>query len=206
MPAGRISKRSVDALTCPNGKDREFLWDDAIAGFGISAFASGKKVYVAQYRQAGRSRRITIGEHGRLTPDEARNEAKKLLGAVVTGADPIAKRQAARAVPLFRQIADEFMRTHVEAKRKARTLDSYETLLRLHILPAIGALRVQTFGEPTFPRCMPTLRPIQARPTGHFPLFLQSGIGPHQSMKTLHWWPTRQRASSATPNKGANDI
>jgi integrase len=142
MPAGRISKRSVDALTCPNGKDREFLWDDAIAGFGISAFASGKKVYVAQYRQAGRSRRITIGEHGRLTPDEARNEAKKLLGAVVTGADPIAKRQAARAVPLFRQIADEFMRTHVEAKRKARTLDSYETLLRLHILPAIGALRV----------------------------------------------------------------
>jgi integrase len=77
-----------------------------------------------------------------LTPDEARNEAKKLLGVVVTGADPIAKRQAARAVPLFRQIADEFMRTHVEAKRKARTLDSYETLLRLHILPAIGALRV----------------------------------------------------------------
>jgi hypothetical protein len=58
MPAGRISKRSVDALTCPNGKDREFLWDDAVAGFGISAFASGKKVYVAQYRQAGRSRRI----------------------------------------------------------------------------------------------------------------------------------------------------
>jgi hypothetical protein len=85
MPAGRISKRSVDALTCPNGKDREFLWDDALAGFGVAAFASGKKVYVAQYRQAGRSRRITISEHGRLTPDEARNEAKKLLGAVVTG-------------------------------------------------------------------------------------------------------------------------
>jgi integrase len=34
------------------------------------------------------------------------------------------------------------MRTHVETKRKARTLDSYETLLRRHILPAIGGLRV----------------------------------------------------------------
>ena len=83
-----------------------------------------------------------IGEHGRLTPDEARSEAKKLLGAVESGADPIAQRQASRAVPLFRQIADEFMRTHVRAKRKARTLDSYETLLRRHILPAIGGLRV----------------------------------------------------------------
>jgi integrase len=34
------------------------------------------------------------------------------------------------------------MRTHVGAKRKARTLDSYETLLRRHILPAIGGFRV----------------------------------------------------------------
>jgi integrase len=142
MSAGRISKRSVDALLCPKSKDREFLWDDALAGFGVGAFPSGKKVYVAQYRQDGRSRRITIGEHGRLTPDEGRSEAKRLLGAVVTGADPIAQRQVARAVPLFRQIADEFMRIHVGAKRKPRTLDSYETLLRLHILPAIGSLRV----------------------------------------------------------------
>lgn len=142
MPNGRISKRSVDTLICPAGKDREFLWDDALAGFGVGAFASGRKVYVAQYRQAGRSRRVTLGEHGRLTPDQARSEAKKLLGLVEGGADPIAQRQAARAVPLFRQIADEFMRTHVEAKRKARTLDSYRTLLLRHILPAIGGLRV----------------------------------------------------------------
>jgi hypothetical protein len=142
MPAGRISKRSVDALICPPGKDREFLWDDALAGFGVAAFPSGKKVYVAQYRQNGRSRRSNIGEHGRLTPDEARSEAKKLLGAVEGGADPIAQRKAARRVPLFREIADEFMRTHVEAKRKARTLESYEILLRRHILPAIGQYRV----------------------------------------------------------------
>jgi integrase len=34
------------------------------------------------------------------------------------------------------------MRTHVEAKRKARTLESYEILLRRHILPAIGQYSV----------------------------------------------------------------
>jgi integrase len=139
---GRISKRTVDALVCPAGKDREYLWDDSLSGFGVSAFANGKKVYVCQYRQAGRSRRSTIGAHGRLTPSEARDEAKRLLGAIVTGADPIAERKASRAVPLFREIAAEFMRTHVEAKRKPRTLESYEILLRLHILPAIGGLRM----------------------------------------------------------------
>src|SRR6202045_1727320 len=97
MTTGRITKRSVDALTCPRSKDREFLWDDALAGFGVGAFPSGKKVYVAQYRQDGRSRRATIGEHGRLTPDEARSEAKQLLGIVEAGSDPIAERRAARA-------------------------------------------------------------------------------------------------------------
>jgi hypothetical protein len=47
MPQGRISKRSVNSLACPAGKDRVFLWDDSVSGFGVAAFASGKKVYVA---------------------------------------------------------------------------------------------------------------------------------------------------------------
>src|SRR5208283_2261834 len=62
MAQGRITKRAVDALECPSGKDRVFLWDDALAGFGVGAFPTGKKVYVAQYRQNGRSRRVAIGE------------------------------------------------------------------------------------------------------------------------------------------------
>jgi len=142
MAQGRITKRAVDALECPSGKDRVFLWDDALAGFGVGAFPTGKKVYVAQYRQNGRSRRVAIGEHGRLTPDEARSQAKTILGAVETGADPIERRREARAVRTFQQVADDFMRLHVAGKRKTRTGEEYERLLRLHILPAIGSRRV----------------------------------------------------------------
>jgi integrase len=142
VPNGRISKRSVDLLHCPSAKDRIFLWDDSLAGFGVAAFATGRKTYCVQYRQLGRTRRASIGEHGRLTPDEARSEAKKLLGDAARGLDPIATRKAARAVPLFREIADEFMHAHIAAKRKPLTFESYETLLRLHILPAIGTLRM----------------------------------------------------------------
>jgi hypothetical protein len=49
--AGHIAKRAVDGLICPPGKDRAFLWDDALAGFGVAAFPSGRKTYVAQYRR-----------------------------------------------------------------------------------------------------------------------------------------------------------
>lgn len=139
MAKKTISKRTVDALQCPSGKDRAFLWDDALSGFGVVAMPSGRKVYVAQYRQHGRSRRIKLGEHGRLTPDEARSEAKKLLGAVEGGKDPIAERQARRSERPFRELADSYMRLHVAAKCKPRTADEYDRMLRLHILPAIGA-------------------------------------------------------------------
>ena len=142
MPQGRISKRSVDALVCPTGKDRQFLWDDALAGFGVAAFPTGKKTYVAQFRKDGRTRRVAIGDHGRLTPDEARSQAKTVLGQVEQGSDPVDERRKARAVRTFRQVADEFMRLHVEAKRKGRTRDDYKALLARHIVPAIGNSRI----------------------------------------------------------------
>jgi integrase len=142
MASGRITKRAVDALQCPAGRDRDFLWDDALAGFGVAAFPSGKKVYVAQFRKDGRSRRVAIGEHGRLTPDEARSQAKTILGAVETGADPIAERRAAREVRTFKAVADDFLALHVAAKRKGRTGAEYQRILQAHIAPAIGSKRI----------------------------------------------------------------
>ena len=139
---GRISKQTVDKLECPAGKDRHFLWDEDLAGFGVGAFPTGKKVYVAQYRKDGRSRRVTLGEHGRLTPTEARSQAKVILGAVETGADPAAERRAARAVRIFAEVAEDFLTSHVATKRKGRTHEEYVALLHAHVEPAIGSKRI----------------------------------------------------------------
>jgi integrase len=147
MSSSKITKRTVDDLECPPGKDRIFLWDDSLSGFGVAAFPSrkgkkGKKVYVVQYRQDGRSRRSKIGEHGRLTPDEARSMAKKALGAVEGGADLIAERKKSRDVRSFREVGDDFLVRHAEAKRKPRTAEEYRRVLKLHVYPAIGSTRI----------------------------------------------------------------
>jgi integrase len=142
VPRGKISKKTVDALVCPAGKDRIFLWDNALSGFGVVAMASGRKAYVVQFRHAGRSRRFALGPHGRLTPDQAREEAKRLLGEATLGMDPAKARQTARDVPIFRDRAAAYLAEHVRPKRKPRTLEGYETLLRLHILPVLGGLKL----------------------------------------------------------------
>jgi integrase len=148
VASGPITKTRVDALVCPPNKDREILWDggdknkEAVRGFGVIAFRNGGKCYIAQYRKDGRSRRTRIGKHGRLTPDEARKEAKIILGAVEKGADPIEERRKERAVRTFRQVSDEWLSLHVKAKRKSRTGEEYERALKTHILPVIGSKRI----------------------------------------------------------------
>jgi len=77
VPTGRISKRSVDLLVPSADKDRIFHWDDSLAGFGVAVFATGRKVYCVRYRQLKRNRHANLGEHRRLTPDEARINAKE---------------------------------------------------------------------------------------------------------------------------------
>jgi len=81
----RLTKRVVDAAGA--GSATVLIWDDEIKGFGLRIAPGGTKSYVLNYR-AGRGRnapqhRITIGKHGSpWTPELARREAQRLLGAI----------------------------------------------------------------------------------------------------------------------------
>jgi Arm DNA-binding domain len=96
--ANRITKRAVDAA---QPKDREyFLWDAELLGFGLRILPSGVKSYVAKYRLgSGRRapvRRVTIGKHGKLTVDVARERVREILADVVRGDDPAGERTQSR--------------------------------------------------------------------------------------------------------------
>jgi hypothetical protein len=90
----KLTKRFIDSLE--TRESDYFEWDDDLPGFGVRIWPTGRKVYMAQYRAAGRTRRVKIGTHGALTPEEARKEAKAVLGDVARGGDPAEERATRR--------------------------------------------------------------------------------------------------------------
>ncbi len=136
----QIGKRLVDGL---KARDTEyFVWDGALAGFGIRVQSTGAMSYVVKYRAgSGRSaptRRITLGRVGILTPEEARTLARKTLGSVAHGADPAALRAAEKRAATLSDVAEQFLTEHAEAKRAASTAASYRDLLERLALPDLG--------------------------------------------------------------------
>ena len=130
----RISKKTVDALH-PADVDR-YLWDEDLTGFGLKVTPTGRKGFLVQYRiggRAGRTRRITIGTYGNLTPDEAREEAKKLLRDIGAGIDPASNRQRRKQELSFGAVLDRFLAEHVETKLRSRTNEEYRRLVRLYV-------------------------------------------------------------------------
>lgn len=93
----KLTKREIDALTCPPDRREVLKFDDETRGFAIRATNRGAKVFLFEYWRDGRTHRIRIGRYGDLTPTEARRIAEGLRGEVARGGHPAALRQAERA-------------------------------------------------------------------------------------------------------------
>ncbi len=92
----KMTKTTVEALPLP-ATGQKFYWDDNPKGFGVRVLASGVRSYVVQRMVAGRSVRFTIGQHGVLTVDQARDRARKKLVEMNDGIDPHVTKRAAKA-------------------------------------------------------------------------------------------------------------
>jgi len=141
----KITKRLVDSLG--TRETDYFVWDDEVPGFGIRVWPSGRKVYLLKYRvgggRTGTMRRPVIGNHGALTPDQARTTAEQWYGQVVNGGDPGGERKRRRKAPNINGLCDQYLSEHAKVRKKASSAAEDERLIEKKIKPRFGTRKVE---------------------------------------------------------------
>ena len=125
----KINKSFVDKeAKIPVGKDQVFYRDSELKGFALRVTANGVKSFVVEKNIGNKVRRITLGQYGALTAEEARKEAKKIIGHITSGGDPIAEKRAdkMRGVTL-----NEVFNDYIQVRKtlKQTTLKNYQQIL-----------------------------------------------------------------------------
>ncbi|PZU64136.1 site-specific integrase [Sphingobium sp.] len=148
-----LTKRVVDAA---EKKDKRYhIWDSELSGFGLRIEASGAKTFIVRYRAEGGGRSaaqrfVTVGRYGPLTPEQARRQAKVILGSVAKGEDPADERRAKRQEMRISDLIDLYEEEGCVIQRGKRQgqpmkpLTKQLTLARLrnHVAPLLGHRRV----------------------------------------------------------------
>lgn len=139
MQNQKLTKRTVDAAKPPvMGEGR--LWDSDLSGFCLRLYPSGRKTYAVKYRVAGRQRWLTIGEHGSpWTPEQAREEASRVLLEAGRGGDPAVVKRAKDDLTVAKLI-DLYLEEGPRSKPGKREISwrqDRSNLLR-HVKPLIG--------------------------------------------------------------------
>src|SRR5215472_444455 len=146
-PPQKLTKRLVDGCH-PLPKDR-FIFDSEVKGFGLKVTPKGRKVYILQYRMGGRAsvtRRYTIGEHGALTPDQARVAAIKLRSQIHMGVDPQAEKKARAQQPearSFAATAEGYLR-HVAKTLRPSSAKEWIRIIERDVKPVWGERAIES--------------------------------------------------------------
>jgi hypothetical protein len=160
MP-GKITKAMLDRLEVREHGTRALVFDSELTGFGVRATPSGITFFV-QYRvgtgRTAQKRRLSLGQYGALTVEQARRLAKERLAEVTSGADPAAIRNAAKVAPTVATLGLDFL-DDVRARRKPATAREYTRLWDKHVLPALATRRVADVEPADVARLHRSLRP-----------------------------------------------
>jgi integrase len=135
----KLTPAFVAKATCPHDREKFTYWDTQLRSFGLVVYRSGKKNFCIQYRHHRRSRTMKVD--GVLSLEQARKQARALLGEVARGGDPLGQRRREQqaAANTFHSIAEEFF---TREGRNLRSTAAWRAQLERCVFPVIGAVQI----------------------------------------------------------------
>lgn len=119
-----ITERIVREAEPPESGQR-FIRDTKLSGFALRITSGGSKSFIVEARiKHGRARRVTVARCDVMSVQDARREARKVLGGFAAGDDPVMEREAERCRNVT--LAEDF-EEYIKARNdlKASTVADY---------------------------------------------------------------------------------
>ena len=128
----------VRRTICPADRAKVDLFDTSQRGFLLEIRRSGGKTYYQQFVDArGRTKQLRVGPADVLTLSSARQIAKRAVADALRGDDPKARRDEMRTTLTLGEFVRDYYLPHVIRSKRSWKTD--ETILRIHVLPVLGA-------------------------------------------------------------------
>ena len=126
-----FTKAKLDTLPLPT-KDRETYFDKTVQELQLRMTNKGTKSFVVVRRVNNRVVRTTLGRYPAMTIDQARTEARKQLGLMVTGIDPNKAKKAERAKgTTLNQCLEDYL--SIRASLAENTKKGYRAIIKNHL-------------------------------------------------------------------------
>ena len=183
MNSVKLGQANVDKFPLPDSGQR-FVWDSQLKGFGVRLTPTGRS-YIAQGKVRGKSRRVTLGQHGKITAAEARKLAKKELADMAGGKDPAAekRRQEALSVTLG-EVAVDYLESR-QTKSGRGLKDTTRADIERHLASTFADWRNRPVVEITRDKVLKRYRKRCQQPLPNAPRSKPSVSQANQAMRVL---------------------
>lgn len=155
MPVRKLTDANVPTFTCPEGRPHVEVFDTLMHGLYVDVLANGRMSYRLRYRLKDRQRVLSLGDARVLTVDEARSMARTALRKVVAGHDPKEAPQLGEGPTVAHFFLDQYMPF---VKSYKRSWDTDDSMIRNHIVPALGNRTMGSLIPPDIARMIEGMR------------------------------------------------
>lgn len=145
MKSFLINDLTVEKLTSSLTKSHVEYFDTEVTGFYVDVLASGRKSYRIRYRSASKVHVVTLGDSKEIGAERARALALEVLHKAKNEQGYFSNEHDIRG-PTIKEFFENKYLPYVKSYK--RSWDTDDSMIRNHIMPALGGLRMATLKAP----------------------------------------------------------
>lgn len=148
----KINKEFVNSIIGQKYADKIF-WDDELKGFGIRVQGKAMSYIIIYTNNFAKQKKFKICSIDKLSPAEARKQAKELFATIIQGKDPVEEKNKLKNTITINELCDLYWKEGTLHK-KASTLYIDRGRIEHHIKPLIGKIPVTEVTHSTIEKMM----------------------------------------------------